>query len=122
MKLASLKHGRDGRLVVVSTDLAWYADAGNIAPTLQAALDDWDRIAPDLRNLQTDLDHEVIWRVSRGHDPDPASVERGWLDRIPMGRYQQPEHIARTILFLASDEAGETTGECVNVSGGAVME
>lgn len=68
------------------------------------------------------IQHEVDWRVSRGHDPDAASVERGWLDCIPMGRYQQPEHIARTILFLASDDAGETTGECVNVSGGAVME
>ena len=41
MKLASLKSGRDGRLVVVSDDLAWCADAGHIAPTLQAALDDW---------------------------------------------------------------------------------
>jgi fumarylacetoacetate (FAA) hydrolase len=31
MKLASLKHGRDGRLVVVSNDLAWYADATTCA-------------------------------------------------------------------------------------------
>lgn len=68
------------------------------------------------------IQHEVNWRVSRGFDPTPESVERGWLDRIPMGRYQQPEHVARTILFLASDDASETTGECVNVSGGAVME
>ncbi|WP_294212352.1 hypothetical protein, partial [uncultured Sphingomonas sp.] len=30
MKLASLKHKRDGRLVVVSNDLAWCADAGHI--------------------------------------------------------------------------------------------
>jgi fumarylacetoacetate (FAA) hydrolase len=60
MKLASLKAGRDGRLVVVSDDLAWYADAAHIAPTLQAALDDWDHIAPDLANLATDLQHEVI--------------------------------------------------------------
>jgi fumarylacetoacetate (FAA) hydrolase len=60
MKLASLKAGRDGRLVVVSDDLAWYADAGHIAPTLQAALDDWERIASDLANLATDLQHEVI--------------------------------------------------------------
>ena len=34
MKLASLKDGRDGRLVVVSNDLAWFTDAGTIAPTL----------------------------------------------------------------------------------------
>jgi fumarylacetoacetate (FAA) hydrolase len=60
MKLGSLKSGRDGRLVVVSDDLAWCADATHIAPTLQAALDDWDRVAPSLELLATDLAHEVI--------------------------------------------------------------
>ena len=49
MKLASLKGGRDGRLVVVSADLASCADAADIAPTLQAALDDWTRAEPALR-------------------------------------------------------------------------
>ncbi len=43
MKLASLKHGRDGRLLVVSRDLTRSTDASSVAPTLQAALDDWDR-------------------------------------------------------------------------------
>ena len=60
MKLASLKQGRDGKLVVVSNDLAWCADASHIAPTLQAALDDWERVEGDLRNLATDLEHETI--------------------------------------------------------------
>ncbi len=60
MKLGSLKGGRDGRLVVVSRDLAWCADATHIAPTLQAALDDWDVLAPQLENLATDLAHEAI--------------------------------------------------------------
>lgn len=60
MKLGSLKGGRDGRLVVVSGDLAWCADATHIAPTLQAALDDWDRLAPQLELLATDLEHGVI--------------------------------------------------------------
>ncbi|MDQ2877558.1 MAG: fumarylacetoacetate hydrolase family protein [Pseudomonadota bacterium] len=72
MKLASLKHGRDGKLVVVSNDLAWYADATHIAPTLQAALDDWAQLSPDLRNLQTDLDHQAIPRL-RFHEHDAAS-------------------------------------------------
>jgi len=45
MKLASLKHGRDGRLVVVSRDLTRCANASAIAPTLQAALDDWEAAA-----------------------------------------------------------------------------
>jgi len=60
MKLGSLKSGRDGRLVVVSGDLAWCADAGHLAPTLQAALDDWERIAPQLELLATDLAHGTI--------------------------------------------------------------
>ena len=72
MKLASLKSGRDGRLVVVSNDLAWYADATHIAPTLQAALDDWVRIEPDLRNLATDLEHEAIPR-ERFHEREAAA-------------------------------------------------
>lgn len=72
MKLASLKHGRDGTLVVVSADLAWYADASHIAPTLQAALDDWDAMLPDLRNLATDLEHEAIPR-QRFHEHQAAA-------------------------------------------------
>ena len=72
MKLASLKHGRDGRLVVVSDDLAWCADAAHIAPTLQAALDDWDRLAPALEALATDLSHEAI-PMMRFHERDAAA-------------------------------------------------
>ncbi|WP_026326088.1 fumarylacetoacetate hydrolase family protein [Sphingomonas sp. Mn802worker] len=76
MKLASLKpnaeRGRDGKLVVVSNDLAWYADAQHICPTLQAALDDWDRVAPQLELLATDLEHQTIPR-ERFHEHDAAS-------------------------------------------------
>lgn len=72
MKLASLKSGRDGRLVVVSDDLAWYADAAHIAPTLQAALDNWSETEPRLRALSTDLAHEAI-PMMRFHERDAAS-------------------------------------------------
>jgi fumarylacetoacetate (FAA) hydrolase len=46
MKLASLKHGRDGRLVVVSRDLKICVAVPEIAPTLQFALDGWTELAP----------------------------------------------------------------------------
>jgi fumarylacetoacetate (FAA) hydrolase len=72
MKLASLKGGRDGRLVVVSRDLAWCADAGHIAPTLQAALDDWARVEPQLQLLATDLAHGTIPR-DRFHERAAAA-------------------------------------------------
>jgi fumarylacetoacetate (FAA) hydrolase len=48
MKLASLKQGRDGLLVVVSRDLTRALKVPAIATTLQAALDDWARTRPQL--------------------------------------------------------------------------
>jgi fumarylacetoacetate (FAA) hydrolase len=72
MKLGSLKSGRDGRLVVVSHDLAWYADAGHIVPTLQAALDDWSTYEPQLQLLATDLAHDAIPK-ERFHEREAAA-------------------------------------------------
>src|SRR3954468_8874770 len=82
MKLGSLKGGRDGRLVVVSEDLAWCAEAGHIAPTLQAALDDWARVEPQLQLLATDLAHGVIPR-DRFHEREadaPLPRAYQWAD------------------------------------------
>jgi fumarylacetoacetate (FAA) hydrolase len=72
MKLASLKGGRDGRLVVVSNDLAWYSPADRIALTLQAALDDWQRCEPELRGLAESLEHGSVPKA-RFHEHDAAS-------------------------------------------------
>jgi len=56
MKVGSLKEGgRDGTLIVVSRDLKNAVRASDIAPTLQAALDDWSRAAPRLNALSEAL-------------------------------------------------------------------
>ncbi|MFS2150730.1 fumarylacetoacetate hydrolase family protein [Rhizobium sp. Rhizsp42] len=49
MKLASLKSGRDGRLIVVSRDNEWATDASDVYATMQSALDDWKDAEPKLR-------------------------------------------------------------------------
>ncbi|HEY8381102.1 MAG TPA: fumarylacetoacetate hydrolase family protein [Microvirga sp.] len=72
MKLASLKQGRDGRLVVVSRDLTRATDAFFIVPTLQAALDNWERVAPLLQDLSEQLEHGSV-PSSRFHEHDCAS-------------------------------------------------
>lgn len=82
MKLASLSHGRDGRLVVVSRDLTRATDAFPVVATLQAALDDWDRFAPRLADLAEGLEHGAVPSF-RFHEHDcaaplPRSVQ--WLD------------------------------------------
>ena len=70
MKLATLRDGtRDGQLMVVARDLKTASLADGIAPTLQAALDDWGFIAPQLETLSGLLN---AGRAPRSFDFDPA--------------------------------------------------
>jgi fumarylacetoacetate (FAA) hydrolase len=84
MKLGTLKNDtRDGELVVVSKSLRHAAIASGIAPTLQAALDDWDYIAPQLKQLYDEVNRAP---GSRAFELDPrklaAPLPRAyqWLD------------------------------------------
>ncbi len=84
MKLATLKHGgRDGRLVVVSRDLTRCQVVGGIAPTLQAALDDWDVVAPELELVYDMLNHgharhAIPFEPAHCHSPLPRAYQ--WAD------------------------------------------
>jgi fumarylacetoacetate (FAA) hydrolase len=83
MKLATLKAGgRDGTLVVVSRDGSRYAVATGIAPTLQAALDDWTRAEPALRALAARVEAGSSATqpvdVRALHAPLPRAYE--WVD------------------------------------------
>lgn len=65
MKLASLKiGGRDGRLILVSRDLESYVPAGDIALTLQAALDDWQKAAPRLNARYDELNRGAVRNIA----------------------------------------------------------
>ena len=55
MKLASLKQGRDGQLVVVSRDLQHVLPVPEVAETLQQALDNWAEAAPRLQAIYEEL-------------------------------------------------------------------
>jgi len=83
MKLATLRASRpDGQLVVVSSDLTRFVSAGRIAPSLQAALDDWDRLSPALTELSKDLDKGAIagqtFEPSAALAPLPRAFQ--WID------------------------------------------
>ena len=60
MKLASRRQGRDGSLLVVSRDGKRVASASHIAPHLQAALDDWARVEPELKRRFDALDSGLL--------------------------------------------------------------
>lgn len=82
MKLASLKDRRDGRLVVVSRDLTRCADVRAVAPTLQAALDDWEAAVPGLVEIADALEANRIVHVPFDPAKCAAPLPRAfqWLD------------------------------------------
>src|SRR2546430_3912893 len=82
MKLASLKRGRDGQLLVVSRDLARATDASHVVPTLQAALDDWDAAAPRLQEIADALEAGRIAHLAFDPKKCAAPLPRAfqWAD------------------------------------------
>ena len=60
MKLASINQGRDGQLIVVDNQMQRYVSATEIAPTLQAALDNWDNCKEPLAALYLQLENGEI--------------------------------------------------------------
>lgn len=83
MKLASLRHGRDGTVVVVSRDLSRYVAVPHIAPTLQAVMDDWTKAAPHLMRTydllnEGPVEGEKPFHASESAAPLPRAYQ--WAD------------------------------------------
>ncbi len=83
MKLASLKHGRDGLLVVVASDLKTCISVPHIAPTLQLALDNWHECAARLMRVYELLNDGSaegarIFEVTNCAAPIPRAFQ--WAD------------------------------------------
>ena len=83
MRLMTLDNGtRDGGLAVVHPDGEHFSSARDVAPTLQAALDDWERCEPRLQALAADLaagrvpQQAIPWERVRA--PLPRAYE--WVD------------------------------------------
>lgn len=83
MKLATLKNqSRDGQLVVVSRDLTRALPVPQIAPTLQAALDDWERTLSRLRDAAESLERGAAGAVAFDAGQAMAPLPRAyqWVD------------------------------------------
>jgi fumarylacetoacetate (FAA) hydrolase len=83
MKLATLDaRGRDGALVIVNRALTRVADATDLAPTLQAALDDWASCEPRLQARAAALEAggvpSTAYDAAKLKAPLPRAYE--WVD------------------------------------------
>lgn len=86
-----------------------------VAPTVRV-----NCVCPGIVNTEMQ-GREYEWEESMTGEA-AASIKARLVSGVPMGRFQEPEHIARVALFLASDDASEMTGQAINVTGGMVTE
>jgi meso-butanediol dehydrogenase / (S,S)-butanediol dehydrogenase / diacetyl reductase len=99
--------------------------AGVISLTQTAALE----VAPTVRVncvcpgfINTELQEEEYDAVSAITGQDREEIKAGWMEAMPLGRFQEVEDVAAAVLFLSSPAASQTTGEALNLSGGMVMD
>ena len=69
----------------------------------------------------TPLWEAMVDDYARKRNMQPEDVRPYMESKIPLGRLATPLDVARTAVFLASDEAAYITGQAINLSGGSVM-
>ena len=72
--------------------------------------------------VQTSMQgREVTWEAKLRGMTEKAVIA-DYIAQTPLGRLEEPEDVAKSVLFLASDLAGFITGESLNVTGGVRMD
>ena len=71
--------------------------------------------------VETELVAEQLAAQAGASGRGEREVRDSWLGEVPLGRFQPASEVVAAVLFLASAEAAEITGEALNVSGGMVM-
>ncbi len=72
--------------------------------------------------VRTSMQHrEIAWEAKLRGMSEKA-VRDEYVSLTPLGRLEEPEDVADTVLFLASDAARFITGEALNISGGVRMD
>ncbi len=66
-------------------------------------------------------EREIVWEGElRGMTPEAVRAE--YVSLTPLGRIEEPEDVAKVVLFLASDASAFMTGQGINVTGGVRMD
>jgi meso-butanediol dehydrogenase/(S,S)-butanediol dehydrogenase/diacetyl reductase len=71
--------------------------------------------------VDTEMERQIDAEIARQQSKSAAEVKKQYESLIPLGRYAQPTDIAKTALFLASEDSDYLTGQAINVCGGMVM-
>ena len=61
-------------------------------------------------------------RLTEAKGMEPKDFFLKWVSGVPLKREQTPEDIGRAVVFLASEDAKNITGQSLNVDGGMVID
>ncbi|MGN5881970.1 SDR family NAD(P)-dependent oxidoreductase [Staphylococcus simulans] len=64
------------------------------------------------------IENQLAKLVEQDQSTEQEAMEKHITGKMPMNRLLEPEEIADTVVFLASDKASAITGETISVSGG----
>ncbi len=66
------------------------------------------------------IETRMMRSIESGAAPDdPEAFKKQAIERIPLGRYGEPDEVAALVAFLASDEAAFITGGIYPIDGGS---
>lgn len=68
--------------------------------------------------VETDMLEESVARIVEKTGRSVEEARKSLGSTNPQGRFIQPDEVAATVLWLASDAAGSVTGQAISVSGG----
>jgi NAD(P)-dependent dehydrogenase (short-subunit alcohol dehydrogenase family) len=71
--------------------------------------------------VETQMMRDVIADRAPLYGVTPEVYRENFLKEIPMGRIEQPEDVAKAVVFLASEYADYITGQALNVTGGMIF-
>ncbi len=71
--------------------------------------------------VRTELSRRAIARIMETTGRTEAEAEQALADHTPLGRLLDPEEVADTVVFLASDAALTITGQALVIDGGGVQ-
>jgi len=66
-------------------------------------------------------EREIAWEAKLQNIKEPEKVREEYIKQTPLGRLCYPEDVAKTVLFLSSENADFMTGQSLNVTGGLCM-